>query len=100
MRIQPETPRKPPGSEKNTVQACGACRYYLQFPKEDPDEEEEDEDDDDDEDEDDDDDEPDPEMITGICRRYPPYPSECGCRVSLFPEVAGKTGWCGEFLPL
>lgn len=40
------------------------------------------------------------EILTGFCRRYPPvillaYPEP----VTRHPDVAGETGWCGEFMP-
>lgn len=95
MRIQPEISSP---THKEIVQSCGSCRYYQSFPEE-PDDE--DDDDKDNGDEDEDDAEPaDAELITGVCRRYPPHPSSCSCHQSLFPEVSARSGWCGEYTPL
>ena len=79
-------------------EACGNCRYYLQFP--------EDEDDDDDDDDDDgpvaedEDEETGPEeelILTGCCRRFPPQPLPHGIRE--FPAVSDEFDWCGEYIP-
>ena len=62
------------------IESCSICRYYEPFPDEDGDPDE--------------DDEP-----TGICRRFPPVTIAGADTVSVYPEVSGLTGWCGEFTP-
>lgn len=75
--------------QETTIPApcCKHCRYYLE------DTETETEPDDDEEEEE-------GAPTTGLCRRYPPiilmaFPSA----TSVFPDVAGTTDWCGEFMP-
>ena len=67
-------------------EACIGCRYYLayEFMEDSPGEEEDEEE----------------SEFTGVCRRYPPqlfliYPES----MSMYPDVVGATGWCGEFTP-
>lgn len=68
-------------SKPTQEDACVSCRYYQEA----EDLEEDDRDD--------------PETITGICRRYPPVTIPGVDTVSVYPEVVGSTGWCGEFTP-
>lgn len=65
-----------------SAESCNNCRYFKEL------EDLEDED------------RSDPEIITGICRRYPPrlFPG-IPYATSEYPEVCGSTGWCGEYTP-
>ena len=65
--------------------SCEDCRYYRAYIEEPEDAPEDDND---------------PDTLTGLCRRYPPqvilsYPEP----IAIHPDVAGVTGWCGEFTP-
>lgn len=67
---------------RNHAEACQECRYYQEYEDMEPEDKEDDTD------------------LTGVCRRYPPqinlaYPAP----ISVYPDVSGPTGWCGEFTP-
>jgi hypothetical protein len=84
MKLPNSSPRE------ETTQCCGLCRYYQSFEQDEGIEEEEE----------DDEEEDDPEAVTGYCRRYPPhYFPNIPVAISAWPEVSGKKGWCGEFIP-
>lgn len=73
---------------ESAAEHCEDCRYFQEYEDladlaEPTDEEDEDE-----------------EMLTGVCRRFPPtmlvaYPEP----VTRHPDVMGGHDWCGEFTP-
>jgi hypothetical protein len=60
---------------------CAECQYYLEYDDLDPEEMEEDD-------------------YTGVCRRYPPVVFPGITATSVYPDVSGPKGWCGEFMPI
>lgn len=72
-----------------TTACCAVCRYYQAYPYTDLEADLDDEEDEDEEE----------EELTGVCRRYPPIVI-VGIPVTfIHPDVSGKRGWCGEFMP-
>jgi hypothetical protein len=68
-------------SEQETEAFCNECRYYQEYDELETDDIES------------------PEDLTGICRRYPPAVFPGVSPTSVYPDVSGPTGWCGEFTP-
>lgn len=67
--------------QRESLQACETCRYYQEIEDLDKD------------------DRDDPEIITGVCRRFPPVTIAGVEASSVYPGVSGSTDWCGEFTP-
>lgn len=67
---------------KETPDICENCRYYSQYDEFDPEDLKDD-----------------PDITTGNCRRFPPVTLPGYISQSVFPEVSGPYGWCGEFTP-
>jgi hypothetical protein len=98
--MNPKAEMKKSEKEENLGDRCALCRYYKEYPPEDRD------------DEDDLDDLP-ADMrediedfadqvtgsISGWCRRFPPRIFPGLTPISILPDVSGKYGWCGEFMP-
>ena len=72
------------------IECCQSCRYYKEYPSISDGEDEEEEADDEEETE---------FAEDGICRRYPPKLFPGLTPISVYPDVSGRKGWCGEYTP-
>lgn len=81
-------------NEPVIIECCQSCRYYKPYPASDEDEPEED-----DEEDADAEDAEYADDYSGVCRRYPPRIFPGITPISVYPDVSGRRGWCGEYMP-
>ena len=79
-------------NEPAIIECCQSCRYYKEYESIADEEEEDDEDEDEGTAEF-------PDDYSGVCRRYPPRIFPGITPISVYPDVSGRKGWCGEYMP-